>query len=170
MQTWSVHMRSPRRLYAELGPAGFATFQLVVGGNVLAALIHPIFVAGTLYALAAGYPLLGQDGAPAVLTWLFGTTLLAGYATSIALGLRGLARRGLLSTAWVLALVPVHWLLLSLAGWRALYQLARNPHGWEKTAHGLARSSRRAKLASSATLRAALGDMAATPPRPRRAA
>jgi hypothetical protein len=41
-------------------------------------------------------------------------------------------------------LTPVHWLLLSLAAWRALYQLAFAPYAWEKTEHGLARSSRRA--------------------------
>ena len=53
MRTWTVHMRSPRALLAELGPAGFAAFQLVVGGNVLAALIHPIFLVAVAYALAA---------------------------------------------------------------------------------------------------------------------
>jgi hypothetical protein len=31
------------------------------------------------------------------------------------LGQLGLLRRSLLSTAWVLILTPVHWLLLSLA-------------------------------------------------------
>jgi len=31
---------------------------------------------------------------------------------------------------------------LSAAAWRALYQLIRDPFGWEKTAHGLARTSR----------------------------
>jgi glycosyltransferase XagB len=41
-------------------------------------------------------------------------------------------------------LTPVHWLLLSLAAWRALYQLAAAPYAWEKTEHGLAKSSRRA--------------------------
>jgi len=41
-------------------------------------------------------------------------------------------------------LVPLHWLLLSLAAWRALYQLMRDPQRWEKTEHGLARTSRRA--------------------------
>jgi len=34
----------------------------------------------------------------------------------------------LLSTAWVLTLTPLHWLLLSLAAWRALYQLAVVPY------------------------------------------
>ncbi len=30
---------------------------------------------------------------------------------------------------------PVYWLLLSLAGWRALIQLIQKPHLWEKTEH-----------------------------------
>jgi len=34
-------MRAPRRLLRDLGVAGFATFHLIVGGNVLAALIYP---------------------------------------------------------------------------------------------------------------------------------
>jgi hypothetical protein len=51
-------------------------------------------------------------------------------------------RRGLLSIAWVLLLTPLHWLLLSLAAWRAFYQLIVAPYAWEKTEHGLARSSR----------------------------
>jgi hypothetical protein len=45
--------------------------------------------------------------------------------------------------AWVLLLTPVHWLLLSLAAWRALHQLVVAPYAWEKTEHGLAKSSRR---------------------------
>ena len=43
---------------------------------------------------------------------------------------------------WVLLLMPLHWLLLSVAAWRALYQLLFNPFHWEKTAHGLPRTSR----------------------------
>ena len=59
--------------------------------------------------------------------------------------------------AWWLMAVPLHWLLLSAAAWRALYQLLRDPQRWEKTEHGLARSSRRAKLASRTALGAVLG-------------
>ena len=157
MQTWLVHMGSPRRLLNELGPGGFLTLQLVVGGNVLAALIHPIFLASLLYALAVGTPIVGADGA-GMLMWLFWITLAGGYLTTILLGLRGLARHKSLSAAWALAFVWVHWLLLSLAAWRALYQLVRNPHGWEKTEHGLARTSRLAKMTSAATLDAVFRD------------
>jgi hypothetical protein len=38
--------------------------------------------------------------------------------------------------------MPVYWLLLSIAAWRALYQLVADPYVWEKTEHGLAKTSR----------------------------
>jgi glycosyltransferase XagB len=157
MQTWAVHMRSPRHLLNELGPGGFLTLQLVVGGNVLAALVHPIFLASVLYALAAGTPILGAGGSGALM-WLFWIALAGGYLTTVVLGLRGLARRKLLSAAWALSFVWLHWLMLSLAAWRALYQLMRNPHRWEKTEHGLARTSRLAKMNSAAALDAVFRD------------
>ena len=141
MQTWCVHMRQPITLIRELGFAGTAAFQLFLTCNVLAALVHPFFMAGLCYALLGHPPLralaaLGQD-AP-----VFIAALLAGYGSNAALDLVGLQRRGLLSYAWVLALTPVYWLLLSLAAWRALFQLVHDPQRWEKTEHGLARNSR----------------------------
>jgi cellulose synthase/poly-beta-1,6-N-acetylglucosamine synthase-like glycosyltransferase len=161
MQTWAVHMRSPRQLLAELGPAGFAAVQLVAGGNVLAALIHPIFLATVIYALAAGVPIFGTGGAVATaLAWLSATTLAAGYVCSTVLGSWGLLRRGQRSAAWALALVPLHWTLLWLAAWRALYQLMRDPHRWEKTEHGLARTSRLARMSSASVLGAVFRERA----------
>ena len=52
MQTWLVHMRHPVRLARELGLRGLPDFQLVVGGTVLSALVHPLFIAMFSYALA----------------------------------------------------------------------------------------------------------------------
>lgn len=144
MQTWLVHMRQPLRLLRDLGVVGFVTFQLIVGGNVLAALVHPLFLANLIYAAASGAPPGDGDGvAFAVLAAFYGVAVVAGYLTSAFLGWLGLLRRGLQSTAWVLLLTPLHWLLLSLAAWRALYQLIAAPYAWEKTEHGLAKSSRR---------------------------
>jgi glycosyltransferase XagB len=146
MQTWAVHMRRPLRLLQDLRLPGFIAFQLVVGGNVLAALIHPIFAAIMLHALATGRPLFGVNGIPEALTWVFAATLCAGYLVTVIVGIRGLARRRLLSSAWWLFWVIGHWLLLSLAAWRALIHLCRNPQRWEKTEHGLARNSRLAGM------------------------
>src|SRR5450759_5108416 len=75
----------------------------------------------------------GDSATVAILAAVYGMTVVIGYLTSAFLGWLGLARRGLLSTAWILLLTPVHWLLLSLAAWRALYQLAAAPYAWEKT-------------------------------------
>jgi glycosyltransferase XagB len=145
MQTWLVHMRRPWRLVRDLRPAGAIAFQLLLACNVVAALIHPLFMAGLAYSLFAAPPLhaIGSMRAAPV----FGATLLAGYASTIALDLIGLMRRNhLVRHAWVLVLTPFYWFLLSFAAWRALVQLLYDPQRWEKTEHGLARSSRRAAI------------------------
>jgi len=142
MQTWLVHMRKPRRLLRELGLSGVLAFQLIVGGNVLAALVHPLFLAMLVDAALDGTPSVRGDLTEEMLAVLYAGTALAGYLVSALLAWMGLARRDLLTSAWVLLLMPLHWLLLSLAAWRALYQLIRNPYAWEKTEHGLAKSSR----------------------------
>jgi cellulose synthase/poly-beta-1,6-N-acetylglucosamine synthase-like glycosyltransferase len=170
-QTWLVHMRHPVRLARELGLDGFLTFQLVVGGTVLSALVHPLFIALFAYALATERLLPGADFASVILAALCGGALVAGYLTSAALGLIGLKRRGLLRHGFVLLLMPLHWLLLSAAAWRALWQLLRDPYRWEKTAHGLARTSRLAAFAGVARTTITLRNNGADRrPRPRAAA
>jgi len=135
LQTWLVHMRSPRQLIRELGWSGFAVFQLMVGGTVLAALVHSLFAAAMLIQLAPG-------NGPISMTSLHFVVFVGGYLVSGVLGTMGLARRGLLGCAWALLLMPLYWLMLSLAAWRAFYQLLRDPYRWEKTEHGLAKTSR----------------------------
>ncbi|OYX14895.1 MAG: hypothetical protein B7Z15_02370, partial [Rhizobiales bacterium 32-66-8] len=45
----------------------------------------------------------------------------------------------------VLLTLPLYWGLQSLAAWRAVPDLAMDPHRWDKTEHGIAaRASRRA--------------------------
>jgi len=147
MQTWMVHMREPRSLWRDLGPINFVSFQLVVGGNALAALVHPLFLGSLIYSIADGNSMWKSDGlAVALLAGLYGTTAVIGYLASGFLAWIGLARRGLLGVSWTLVLMPLHWLLLSLAAWRALYQLVLEPYRWEKTEHGLATTSRHADV------------------------
>jgi len=37
----------------------------------------------------------------------------------------------------VTLLIPVYWLLMSIAAYKALWQLITKPFYWEKTSHGL---------------------------------
>jgi hypothetical protein len=55
-----------------------------------------------------------------------------------------------LAHGWVLLLTPLYWFLLSHAAWRALFQLLFAPQLWEKTDHGLAKSSRLANAKKTA--------------------
>jgi cellulose synthase/poly-beta-1,6-N-acetylglucosamine synthase-like glycosyltransferase len=146
MQTWLVHIREPRRLLRELGLGPFLAVQLIVGGNVLASLVHPLLIARVLVALATGSSMWMSSLSEVA----FGVIILGGYLASALLGAVGLRRRGLMAHLWVLLLLPVHWLLLALAAWRALYQLLVDPYRWEKTDHGLARTTRRPLRASAA--------------------
>jgi cellulose synthase/poly-beta-1,6-N-acetylglucosamine synthase-like glycosyltransferase len=141
MQTWLVHMRRPLRLLRELGPAGTIVFQLLFAGNVLSALVHPVFAAGFCYALFAS-PTFSTAAFAHSIAPAFFAVLMCGYAATIVPNAVGLWRRGLFAHAWVLVLAPLYWLLLSLAAWRALFQLIYDPQRWEKTEHGLARTSR----------------------------
>jgi cellulose synthase/poly-beta-1,6-N-acetylglucosamine synthase-like glycosyltransferase len=153
MQTWCVHMRDPRRLACELGIAGFISFQIVLAGTVFAALVQPIAVVLALATLLTG-PIIAGGGNAALMGmagWLHGLALIGGYAASALLALVGLRRRKLLSSAWALLFLPVHWVLLSVAAWAALRDLVRDPFRWEKTEHGGARSSRRAQACAGWT-------------------
>ena len=163
MQTWLVHMRHPLRVAHELGLSGFLAFQLLVGGTVVSALVYPLFIAIVGYELSTGQ-LFAASGGPfaKALFWLYLVAFVSGPIISAALGLIGLKRRNLLHQGWVLLLMLLHWLLLSIAAWRALYQLLFNPFHWEKTEHGLALTSR---LAGSPAIR----DSAAARRRPLRA-
>jgi cellulose synthase/poly-beta-1,6-N-acetylglucosamine synthase-like glycosyltransferase len=138
MQVWLVHMRAPRKLFRELGPRGFVVFQLLAGGSVLAALVHPLFLIELLWEIASAKTGVRE----ALATSPHAAMLLVGYLVSGALALIGLARRRLLDCGWALLLMPLYWLLLSISAWRALDQLLRDPYRWEKTEHGLARNSR----------------------------
>jgi cellulose synthase/poly-beta-1,6-N-acetylglucosamine synthase-like glycosyltransferase len=138
MKTWGVHMREPRRLWRQAGPRGFLTLNIIVGGNVLTALAYPVLVieiaACLLTNITGSMSGLFFTGS---LAPLHIATITAGFASTVLIGLMGLARRGRLRTGWVLALTPFYWGCLSIAAWRALGQLWYDPYRWEKTEHGL---------------------------------
>ena len=140
MQTWLVHMRHPLQLWRDFGPAGFLVFQLVIGGTVLAAMVHGTFAVALAWHIASGWLWAGKSSAGELLvTGLHAVTLVSGYTISGTLALIGLARRRMMSCARALLLMPLYWVLLSVAAWRALFHLILEPYAWEKTDHNLAR-------------------------------
>mgnify|MGYP000099462096 FL=1 len=139
MQTWLVHMRTPVKLFRELGVVGFAAFQLLLGGAVLAALVHPLFLLVMAAKLVGGIGLAAAGIAHEIAMY---AVLSGGYFGTAALAVCGMKQRGMRVGIVTLLTIPLYWILLSAAAWRALYQFMVAPHRWEKTEHGLAKTSR----------------------------
>jgi len=146
MQTYLVHTREPRRLNRELGLAAACGFHALMGGLIASALVHPLF-----YVLLAHHWLSGSLLAPAestagaVLWAIAGINLAIGYVVSILVGIVSVLRRRRPGLALHALLMPVYWLLVSAAAYRAIYQLVRAPYLWEKTEHGSAPRRRRTR-------------------------
>jgi glycosyltransferase XagB len=65
--------------------------------------------------------------------------LIVGYAAAMGLGLLTVRARGLNSLLGQVALMPLYWLLVSVAAYRAIWQFVTARFTWEKTEHGMTR-------------------------------
>jgi cellulose synthase/poly-beta-1,6-N-acetylglucosamine synthase-like glycosyltransferase len=142
MQTMFVNVRNPRRLIRELGFAAASCTALGLGSAIIGALLWPVFALLLILDAAFG-PLLAPQSPGQVLNstlWcfnaLFGAAALFG---PIAIAMK---RQRLQALSPWLPLWPFYQALITLAAWCAVVELWRNPFGWAKTEHGLARSSR----------------------------
>jgi len=136
MQTYVVHMRSPLRLWRDLGPGNFLAFQLLVGATPLTTLFNPVLWAMTLAYAITGSPLI-QALFPMPVFYLGIVSMVLGnfvFAYYLVTGCLLLGNHR--SAKWMLA-APLYWLLMSVAAWKAAVQVVVRPHYWEKTRHGL---------------------------------
>ncbi len=109
-----------------------------IGGTVLSGLLNPIFWLLYLVWLVALWT--GFDPMfPQLLLFLSLFNLLAGNGAFIFLSMLAPIRRGWLNLIPYSLTVFGYWVLISIAAYRALWQLIRNPFYWEKTQHGVSK-------------------------------
>ncbi|WP_246663243.1 glycosyltransferase family 2 protein [Rhizobium sp. WL3] len=143
LQTWLVLMRHPLRTAREMGPFSFFVFQLLVGGMLVAALSHP----GLLVFITLSVLSLMQIPAPQ--PNVFTTMMLAmdifnilgSYAVFFVLGATPMTDREKKGMGWKWAMIPVYWMAVSLAAWKAVLELRLKPFHWNKTPHQPRRSA-----------------------------
>jgi len=147
MQTWLVHMRHPLVLWKDLGARGFFGLQVMILATPVIPLLNPLFwllmvlwygwhmgfisqyFPGAIYYLASVELMLGN--------FFFVYSSIAGvYWIIVELEKKGetwishrLVKYALLS--------PLYWMMMSIAAYKAAWQLITKPFYWEKTTHGL---------------------------------
>lgn len=140
MQTLLVHTRRPLHLIRHAGPLGFLGFVFFIGGTVLTGLLNPIFWALYLCWLVASVGSFDMLFPP-ILLFLALFNLLAGNGAFIYLTMLAPIHRRWLDLIPYSLTVLGYWVLMSIAAYKALYQLLRDPFFWEKTHHGVSQYS-----------------------------
>ncbi len=136
MQTYLVYMRHPVDTYKTLGHAGFWGFQMFIGGTVMMSLLLPIMYSMFTYWLVTQTMALDLYFPPFIL-YMSLFNLLIGNGFFIYIYMLGAFKRHNYSLIPYALTAPIYWILSSIAGYKALWQLLFNPFYWEKTTHGL---------------------------------
>ncbi|MDM9647303.1 glycosyltransferase family 2 protein [Rhizobium sp. S163] len=136
LQTWLVMMRAPGKLVREMGIWPFLAFQVLVGGMLVASLTHPWMV--MLIITTASYMMLGFPETATLDALLFlidVANMLGSYVILLVLGRRAMLRDEKRKVGWRWVALPVYWMMISGAAWRAVFQLHFKPFFWDKTPH-----------------------------------
>lgn len=144
MQTFIVHNRHPVQFLKDIGWRNFLIFQAFVGGMIVSAPLHTVFMSVLAWRIVSGATLglIPHD----IWSGLQTGILVAGYSSAFLISTLGLRRLGLGHLTWHQFLLPFYWMINSLAAVLAVYELLTRPYFWAKTEHGLTRLVRGADV------------------------
>jgi cellulose synthase/poly-beta-1,6-N-acetylglucosamine synthase-like glycosyltransferase len=131
-----LRRRSDQRLSLRESLAVHGVLSAGVLGLLLYPLSWPLVIAAGMVLLRDGWP-----DAPLLRILLLANAanFAVIFAAAALSALRGLREAGQTRLAWLIPLLPLYWMLMSIAAWQALFQLLSDPCRWEKTTHGVAR-------------------------------
>lgn len=136
MQTYAVYMRHPFKLWHKIGSRGFLGFQLFIGGTVFSNLTNlPMWIISISLLLLPAYDTSYYF--PGHVHTLALINLYAGTVGLVLLNSIGALSRSKKQLALWAFTAPLYWLLMSIASYRALYQLFFCPSYWDRTQHGI---------------------------------
>jgi cellulose synthase/poly-beta-1,6-N-acetylglucosamine synthase-like glycosyltransferase len=147
MQTWLVHMRFPLRLWRQVGIRGILGMQAIVLATPFLPLTNPLLWLLVILWFVTQAPIIPLLF-PGIIYYMAAVELVIGnflFVFSNVVGIywvvSELQARGDYSLSFRLVkhalLTPIYWMLMSVAAYKAAWQLATRPFYWEKTEHGL---------------------------------
>jgi len=137
MQTFIVHCRRPVRLFVELGARRAVAVLAMFATGLFGPLLGPFLAGRMAYDAIFGSLFAPATWLDAALSTLWCFLAIAGAVALVLPLALGMRRRNLTRLRRALIFLPLWLMMLSLAAWRALYELWRRPFHWEKTEHGL---------------------------------
>lgn len=142
LQVIITHSRRPAASLRALGPWRFAGAVLLTAGAVASAAIYPVFTLLVLGQLASGFFFDHEDPLELGVSALSLVLLCAGLLAMVLPPLAAIRLRNWAGLWPAALLMPVYYLLVSIGAWRGMFELIADPDRWNKTEHGLARTSR----------------------------
>jgi cellulose synthase/poly-beta-1,6-N-acetylglucosamine synthase-like glycosyltransferase len=133
--TWAMHMRSPRKLLADLGWWKFFGVQVLFFGTLSNFILAPLLWSFWAMPLGFHHPL--QDVVPNGTFIALGSLFLMSEVITVAIGMLATStpkHKGL--WIWVPTL-HFYYPLGTLAAIKGLWEVVTRPYYWDKTAHGL---------------------------------
>lgn len=134
LQTYIVYMRHPFSLFKKLGLRGFFGFQFFVGAPSLVFISLPFTILTSLnmffnnnYGLSDGFMIFAM------------CNLTIGILMQVVFALISVISHRWWNMLPFTLIFPFYWLLHSISSFRAVFELVRRPHYWEKTEHGLSK-------------------------------
>ena len=147
MQTFFVHMRHPIQFVRQIGLKGLAGYMAMIFGTPFLPLINPIFWL-LLLVWVVITPQWIETLFPGFLYYIASTQLIIGNFMFVYMNLVGsyfvirdctAKKQDHFSYSMIryAILTPLYWVFMSIAAYKALFQLVSKPFYWEKTVHGL---------------------------------
>lgn len=143
VQTYLVHMRHPIKLLKDLGIIKYAKFQFTFGGGIIMPLLNPFLWALSIMSLFASSAL--GVFFPSYIQPICLFNLIVGNSTYLLLYVIACIKRKKYDAVPYAIAMPIYWALISIASWRGLIQLIRKPFYWDKTSHGVSKTTQKLK-------------------------
>ncbi len=138
LQTVLVHTRHPWRLWRMVGTRNLFGFVILIGGAPFAFLsLIPLWSLTLIWLVTRTH--LFDILFPPLILYISLFNLLIGNGVMSYLTMLAVFKRRQYHLIPFALLNPAYWILHSIASYKALWQLVRNPFYWEKTRHGLSR-------------------------------
>ncbi|MBA2482495.1 MAG: glycosyltransferase [Planctomycetes bacterium] len=148
-QTHLVHTRDAGA-WRELGSWKWLLMLVTVGGQVASLLVNPLcWLVGACW-LWLRWPLFDPHHPWTLLLVVATAALVLSNLLFVVIHVLAALQRGFFSIIPLALMLPLYWLMMSVATWRGFLQFFHAPFLWEKTPHGVPVASARRSSARAA--------------------